>query len=92
MEIELDTPWPTQEVLANRYQNQPWYIKLWRWRWNLMVPVWFLRRVGHQWVDGYPLHPKFTWSICRGTAHHKMDWWYTWEEVDARLQKVLDDR
>jgi hypothetical protein len=83
----MEEEWPTKEVLAHRYQNQPWHIKLWRNRWTLMVPVWFLRSIGKKYSDGSVLHPKFVWSICRGTAHHKMDWWYTMDEVEERIEE-----
>jgi hypothetical protein len=79
-----------EENLAGRYQHQPWYIKLWRMRWLLMVPVWTLRRVGHQYSDGYALTPRFSWSLARGTAHYKMDYWYTMDEVEARIGEKFE--
>jgi hypothetical protein len=81
-----------EERLDNRYQCQPWYIKLWRMRWHLMVPVWFLRRVGLKWSDGTVLYPKFVWSLARGTAHWKMEYWYTMEEVEERIGVKFSDR
>jgi hypothetical protein len=83
----MEEEWPTKEVLAHRYQHQPWYIKLWRNRWTLMVPVWFLRRIGLKWDDGSVLPPAHVWSLARGTAHHKMDWWYTMDEVGKQMYR-----
>ena len=87
----MEEEWPTKEVLAHRYQHQPWYIKLWRNRWTLMVPVWFLRNLGKKCSDGSVMDPEFMWSIYRGTAHHKMDWWYTMEEVEQRIGSTFND-
>lgn len=74
-----------EEHGVRRYQFCYWYQKLWRYRWMLMVPVWFLRRVGHAQSGGYPLRPKFIWSLARGTAHYKMEYWYTMDEVEQRI-------
>lgn len=73
--------------LANRYQNQPWYIKLWRRRWYLLRPYWAIK----WWLADKDLWLRDAWSIACGWSHHEMEWWYTWEETDARIRKVLDD-
>lgn len=81
-----------EEQGVRRYQFCYWYQKLWRHRWTLMVLVWFLRRVGRKWSDGYPLHPKFVWSIARGTAHYKMKYYYTMDEVELYFEDKFRER
>lgn len=73
-----------------RYQESPWYIRLWRRRWYLMIPWWTFQFMRHPWVDpktgrlahDHPYNSfKVAWSIAHGTADVKMNWTYTWDEV-----------
>lgn len=47
---------------ADWYCNQPWYVKLWRCRWNLMTPWWAFKelRKGECWDHAWSL--AFGWS------------------------------
>ncbi len=69
----------------DRYQFQPWYIKLWRrCRFQWRVPIvaaevwWKFHR-----KDGF----KFAWSYAVGWSHCEMGYLYTLEEVKARLKE-----
>lgn len=67
-------------VNENRYQFQPWYIKLWRRRHYLYIPIdtiktWFRSDISL----------KHCFSIAIGWAQVKMDWTYTLEEMDMDL-------
>lgn len=74
---------------SNRYQNQPWYIRLWRRRWYLMIPYWACR-----W---YFKHPDFidysfknAWGLATGDAQVRMQWWYDWDEVFNNVSRRTD--
>lgn len=58
----------------DRYQHQPWYGRLWRRRWYLLVPwtAWTLRK-----VDGGGM----AWGLAIGMAQCRMRWWYTFDEA-----------
>lgn len=67
-------------VNENRYQFQPWYIKLWRRRYYLFIPIsticlWFRNDI--------PL--KHCFSIVTGMVQIRMNWTYTLEEMDMDL-------
>jgi hypothetical protein len=77
-----------------RFQFQPWYIKLWRRRWLLVIPfealsLW-LANFGDKEAD---ISWKVAWSIAHGMAHMpgRMNWVYDWDEVKKRLEDALDD-
>jgi len=61
----------------DRYQYQPWYIKLWRRRWYLLVPF-----------EAMVLYIKSDesfencWSISIGMADVRMNWLYHFNEID----------
>ena len=76
--------------LANRFQNKPWYIKLWRYRWYIPIPF----KATRSWLHGLildikePIHShnralsfKTCWSIHVGMAQGDMEWFYTMDEV-----------
>jgi hypothetical protein len=67
-----------------RYQSQPWYIKLWRRRHQLMIPyvAFRIRCSGESW--GY------AWKIASGLADYHMNWLYTAEEVRDLLNSKGD--
>jgi len=65
--------------LADRFQNQPWYIKLWRYRWYLYIPIEAV--IGYAWNRG-ELSFTMCWHISVGSAHIKMNWVYTLDEIN----------
>lgn len=82
-----------------RYQDCPWYVRLWRRRWYLCIPWWTWNFKGGEWVnpdtgelakeDPYTSW-HLAWKLAIGTAQGKMEWYYTWEEVKASLG-ITDD-
>jgi len=69
--------------MNDRYQNQPWHIKLWRRRFYLPIPFNALSlKISHP-EDPMALH----WRLAIGLAQSKMKWYYDWEEVKGRLFK-----
>lgn len=61
----------------DRYQHQPWYIKLWRRRYYLLVPYKVLRSKIRNTHEPW----KVLWSIHIGLAQCAMKWTYTMDEV-----------
>ena len=73
--------------MSNRFQDQPWYVKLWRYRWYLKVPYDTL----NYWQKGRFHNGKLglCYSMAMGEAHYRMKWLYTLEEVrEMALQKT----
>lgn len=70
----------TPERLANRYQNQPWYVKLWRCRHYLPVPYYTLLTYIQQ-PEWRGEGMRVVWGLQVGTAQYKMEYWYTMEET-----------
>jgi len=76
-----------------RFQDCPWYIQVWRYRWYLLIPWWTVRGWLTPWLemDGSLSkdEPWNTWeisySIAIGLAQGEMHWYYTWDEVKERL-------
>jgi hypothetical protein len=71
--------------LENRFQCQPWYIKLWRLRYYLPIPFQALRmylNAGHD--PHMDCTYKFCWSLSKGLAQGEMEWYYTMDEVKQR--------
>lgn len=65
-----------------RFQDSPWYVRLWRRRWLLLVPWWTLKQrlspghwefIDREWANA--------WGLSCGIAHGRMGWWFTAEEV-----------
>lgn len=76
-------------ILDDRFQFQPWYIKLWRYRWYLKIPfdalrLWWYNRNSNR-KDGEKLSWKHCWSIAKGSAQCPMKWYYTWDECQKRM-------
>lgn len=72
--------------MSNRFQDQSWYVKLWRYRWYLRVPfhtlnIYFKSKMANQDL-------RLAYSIAMGEAHYKMNWLYTMEEA----MKVLENK
>ena len=71
---------------SNRFQDQVWYVKLWRYRHYLMVPYHTLRiYFNHKFQADELGH---AYSIAMGEAHYKMNWLYSMEEA----MKVLENK
>jgi hypothetical protein len=72
-------------IKSNRFQDQSWYVKLWRYRWYLKVPfdavrIYFVnKKICDR--DFY-----FAYSLAMGEAHYKMKWLYTMEEAMELLK------
>lgn len=72
--------------LAKRFQLQPWYIKLYRiFRHYLAIPF---RTVRIYLCSD--LSFRTSYSLAKGLAQSKMLWYYTMDEVKARLNFVAD--
>jgi hypothetical protein len=69
--------------MDNRYQNQPWYIKVWRCRYYIPIPF----RAILFWLRCTDDECSFNlcWSIEVGMAQYHMKYYYTIEEVEDRL-------
>jgi len=80
----------------NRYQNQPWYVRLWRRRHYLRVPFDFLRYQlrSNQAKDAFfgdcapGERRRFNWGLAIGCAQVRMNWVYDWEEIRRDLPRV----
>jgi hypothetical protein len=73
-----------RQTRDDRYQFQPWYIKLWRRRHQLVIPYMTFR---YCWVGDWPGIDtwKLAWRVAVGEADYRMNWLYTLEEVKERL-------
>jgi len=74
----------------DRFQFQPWYVKLWRRRWLLLVPfeavmIWAAN------LKDSDLDFKACWSIAHGMAHipSRMNWVFSWDEVQYRMDEAF---
>lgn len=73
--------------MSNRFQDQPWYVKLWRYRWYLKVPFDAVRiYFANKKLCDKNLY--FAYSLAMGEAHIKMNWLYTMDEA----MKVLENK
>jgi len=70
----------------DRYQNQPWYIRLWRRRFYLTIPYYAVKIWLTTSWDEMPF--KHCWGLAVGDAQLMMEWYYTDDEV----RSYLDDR
>jgi hypothetical protein len=66
----------------NRYQYQKWYVKLWRRRWYLKIPldairIWFANRKKKDDLSTFT----FALALAIGEAQYKMNWLYDINEV-----------
>lgn len=92
------------EEKSDRYQCQPWYIKLWRKRYYWYMPFGTLRAMfiyltnkefredEKEWGNTNVFrYAAMHWKIEKGLAQVKMKWYYTWDEVKERLNFNDDD-
>ena len=71
--------------MDDRFQHQPWYVKLWRLRHYVRAPyyAWRFWRADQQTDD--PWGWRYAWNVGIGEAQGHMNWIYTWDEVKADL-------
>jgi hypothetical protein len=70
--------------LNSRFQDQPWYIKLWRYRHYLRIPYsTIIYRYRSKIAEK---NWKYAYSIAIGDAQIKMKWYYSLEVVKERLK------
>ena len=83
--------------MDDRYQNQSWYIRLWRRRYYILVPfVAFRMWYGLLWTRKVPLPQDdysfdLCWKLAKGLAQGKMKWYYTMDEVKERWKKRREE-
>ena len=61
--------------MDDRYQHQPWWVKLWRRRYYLMIPFMALRLRWFGEMDGH------NWDVAIGLAQVDMKWYYESHEI-----------
>jgi hypothetical protein len=88
--MSLDKTHPDYEEEKDRFQHQPWYIKLWRYRYYILIPLYTIQ-IYFKTKTKWNLTLKQAWSIEKGMAQVKMNWLYSWEEVKKRLNWNDDD-
>ena len=70
--------------MKDRFQNQRWYVKLWRFRWYLKIPFDTITyRFKSKFTDG---EWKKAYSLAIGDAQYKMKWIYTLQEAKKLLE------
>lgn len=75
--------------LKDRYQFQPWYVRIWRRRHYIPIPFRALRFWCASLEGGGHSYLSFRscWSIAKGLAQGRMNWVYDWSEVKMRMDK-----
>jgi len=75
-------------IKSNRYQDQPWYIRVWRRRHYLLIPV---RTITIYWntrqEEEHRMSLNNCYSLAIGLAQVDMKWYYDWEEVKKRMSR-----
>ena len=71
--------------MNDRFQDQKWYVKLWRFRWYLKIPF--------DTVRNYFANRKIykdsiyvAYSLAIGDAQYRMNWLYTLQETTEHLE------
>jgi hypothetical protein len=73
-----------------RYQHQPWYIKLWRRRFYLKAYYYWLVGLHHtDAIDSehkmpWKRYQRFRWDMEIGSAQFEMGYYYTLDEVKEK--------
>lgn len=86
-----------------RFQDCNWLVKLYRYRWYLLIPFeWSITRVRYHFSkykndsDDALYTGKNLLSLLIGIAQYKMNWYYTSEEVferfDIKRNKKKDEK
>lgn len=77
------------ELHSQRFQCQKWYVRLWRYRYYLTVPV----RSIHWWIadrlnkDSRKESFRNYWHLAIGIVQGPMKWYYTMFETFGRIQE-----
>jgi hypothetical protein len=76
----------------DRFQYQPWYIKLWRYRWYLLIPLdifkmWLYNKTSKDFIPPNPYSLQNYCDIAIGSAQIKMKWVYDFEDLTFRRPK-----
>jgi hypothetical protein len=70
--------------MTDRFQDQPWYIKLWRYRHYLRIPYsTIIYRYRSKIAEK---NWKLAYDLSVGDAQIKMNWLYTLDEVKETLE------
>lgn len=73
-----------KQQVSNLFQDQPWYIKLWRYRHYLRIPYsTIIYRYRSKIAEK---NWKYAYSIAIGDAQLKMRWVYSLQEVKENLE------
>lgn len=67
---------------SDRFQNQPFYIQLWRCRWYFKIP---LDAINFFLYADEEMTLKQSFSLAKGIAHVKMNWVYSLQEAKLFL-------
>ncbi len=68
-----------------RFQECSGIVKLWRYRWYLLIPFkWVYYKLRDNSINN-----RLLWRLLVGTAQIKMHWYYTSEEVFEKLKNKL---
>ncbi len=73
-----------RRLIHTRFQSQPWYIKLWRLRWRLVVPFEALWLFAKWALLRSPCALGHAWDMAVGLSDMRMRYWLTWREILAR--------
>ena len=82
--------------LNSRFQDQPWHIKLWRYRWYLLIPL----DIYKMWLYNRTSKPpdKSNYSlqdysdIATSSAQIKMNWVYDFKDLTFRRPKTRKNK
>lgn len=70
----------SEEEDRNRFQNQPWYIRILRRFHYWYVPIDALKL--YRYHKENDMNFSECWGCAVGAAQHKMKWYYTLEELE----------
>ena len=78
-----------KEQISDLFQDQPWYIKLWRYRHYLSIPYsTIIYRYRSKIAEK---NWKYAYSIAIGDAQLKMRWVYSLQEVKETLESKREN-
>jgi hypothetical protein len=70
----------------NRFQNQKWYVKLWRLRLYFLIPIYTLR---FYFKSDCLLSLKNAYKLAKGIVQSDMNWVFTTEEVFGKREEAF---
>ena len=78
-----------KQQISDLFQDQPWYIKLWRYRHYLRIPYsTIIYRYRSKIAEK---NWKYAYSIAIGDAQLKMRWIYSLQEVKETLESKREN-